>query len=45
MSGHAAQVRRGEEPGRIAERATADGDQRLAPLDPQPRELARRRPR
>ena len=38
---HAAQVRRGQEPGRVAQRTAADGDQRLAPLDPQARELTR----
>ena len=40
---HAAQVRRGEEPGRVAERAAADRDERLAALDAQPRR-ARARP-
>ena len=41
----AAQVRRGEEPGRVAERAAADRDERLAALDPERGQLARRRPR
>ena len=40
---HAPQVDGGSEPSRVAERAAADGDDRLPPLDAQPRELARRR--
>ena len=39
---HAAQVRGRQEPGRVAQRAAADRDQRVAALDPQPRQLARR---
>ena len=39
--GHAAEVGRGEEAGRVAERAAADGDERLAPLDPEARQLPR----
>ena len=40
--GHAPQVRGGEEARRIAERAAADRDERVASLDPQPGVLARR---
>ena len=38
----AAQVRRGEEAGGVAERPATDGDDRLVALDPEPRQLARR---
>ena len=38
----AAEVGRGKESRRIAERPAAEDHQRLAPLDPQPRQLARR---
>ncbi len=40
--GHAPEVRRGQEPRRVAERPAADRDQRVAPLDAQAGELARR---
>ena len=38
----AAEVGRGEEPRRVAERPATDRDDRLAPLDPESRQLARR---
>ena len=38
----AAKVGRGEEPGRVTERAPSDRDQRLTAFDPPPGELARR---
>ena len=40
-----AQVRRREEPGRVAQRAAADRHDRLVAFDAQPRQLARGRPR
>ena len=43
--GHAAQVDRGEEAGRVAERAATDRDERLAPLDPEARPARAPRPR
>ena len=37
---HAAEVRRGEEPRRVAQRAAPDRDQRLGPFDTERRQLA-----
>ena len=42
MSGTPRRYVAASEPGRIAERAAADGDERLGPLDPEPDEVARR---